>query len=378
VSGNRKAPSPAPLIAAVPKTTPFVAPEVLGRRYGHARMLRLGANESAFGPSPRAIAAMRAEAEHNSWYGDPESYELRVALARRLGCTPEHLTVGSGIDDLHSLVVRTFCAPGTVALETEGTYATFAYHVAANGVHLRTVPYRADGSNDIEQLIHVARRERPKMIYLANPDNPSGTFAEPDAVAALRDALLPDQVLVLDEAYADFVPPPRLMTPLVDPQVVRLRTFSKAYGLAGARIGYAICDPAIIQTFQKIRQHFGVNRNGQIAALASLDDDDFIRGVVAEVERGREEYHALAARHGSRSVPSLTNFVCIEIGTKDEANAVLEELLRRGVFLRKPSAPPLDGYVRVTVGTADERRRFAEIFSEAIAEMRTSLNKARV
>lgn len=357
------------MIAAVPKTTPFVAPEVLGRRYGHAKMLRLGANESAFGPSPHAIAAMREQAPHNSWYGDPESYDLRVALAKRLGCSPEHLMIGSGIDDLHSLVVRTFCAPGSVALETEGTYATFAYHVAASGVQLRTVPYRNDGSIDVEQLIDVARRERPKMIYLANPDNPSGTFIEPDLVAALRDALLPDQVLALDEAYADFVPPERLMMPLVDPQVVRMRTFSKAYGLAGARVGYAVCDPAIAQTFQNIRQHFGVNRNGQIAALASLDDDEFIRSVVAEVERGREEYYALAARHGLRSVPSLTNFVCIEIGTKAEADAFLEEMLRRGVFLRKPSAPPLDGYVRVTVGTAEERRRFAEIFAEALASM---------
>ncbi len=314
---------------------------------------------------------MREQAPHNSWYGDPESYDLRVALAKRLGCTPEHITVGSGIDDLHSLVVRTFCAPGSVALETEGTYATFAYHVAANGVQLRTVPYSNDGSIDMEQLIDVARRERPKMIYLANPDNPSGTFIEPEVVAALRDALQPDQILALDEAYADFVPPESLMKPLVDPQVVRMRTFSKAYGLAGARVGYAICDPSIIQTFQNIRQHFGVNRNGQVAALAALDDDEFIRSVVSEVERGREEYYALAARHGLRSVRSLTNFVCIEIGTKAEAEAFLEEMLRRGVFLRKPGAPPLDGYVRVTVGTADERRRFAEIFAAALSALRS-------
>ena len=352
----------------MPTTTPFVAPEVLARRYGHRDMLRLGANESAFGPSPRAIAAMRAEAPRNSWYGDPESYELRCALAGRLGCTPEHVTIGSGIDDLHSLVVRTFCAPGSVALETLGTYATFAYHVAAYGVQLRTVPYRDDGSNDIAALIDVTRRERPKMIYLANPDNPSGTFIEPEAVAALRDALAPDQVLVLDEAYADFVPPGKLVEPLVDPQVVRMRTFSKAYGLAGARIGYAVCDPQIVRTFQNVRQHFGVNRNGQIAALASLEDDDFIRGVVAEVARGREDYYALAARHGLRSVPSLTNFVCIEIGNKAEAEAFLEEMLRRGVFLRKPAAPPLDGYVRVTVGTAEERARFAEIFAATLRD----------
>src|SRR5581483_7199784 len=164
-----------------------------------------------------------------------------------------------------------------VALQTEGTYATFAYHVAAYGVRLRTVPYRSDGSIDIDALIDVTQRERPKMIYLANPDNPSGSFAEPDAVAALRDALAPDQVLVLDEAYADFVPPDRLVQPLLDPQVVRMRTFSKAYGLAGARIGYAICDAELVALFQNIRQHFGVNRNGQIAALASLEDDDFIR-----------------------------------------------------------------------------------------------------
>ena len=369
MSESRKAPPPAPQIAAVPQTTPFVAPEVLARRFGHSDMLRLGANESAFGPSPRAVAAIRAEAARNSWYGDPESYELRSALARRLGCDVENIIVGSGIDDLHSLVVRTFCAPGSVALETEGTYATFAYHVAAYGVRLRTVPYRADGTNDIDSLIDVTRRERPKMIYLANPDNPSGTFVEPQAVAALRDALSPEQVLVLDEAYSDFVSPQKLLAPLIDPQVIRMRTFSKAYGLAGARIGYAICDSAIVRTFQNIRQHFGVNRNGQIAALAALDDDAFIAEVVAEVERGRQEYYALAARHGLRAVPSLTNFVCVEVGRKAQAEAFLEELLRRGVFVRKPSAPPLDGYIRVTVGTPEERRRFAQIFAETLEAM---------
>ncbi|MBV8150452.1 MAG: aminotransferase class I/II-fold pyridoxal phosphate-dependent enzyme [Candidatus Eremiobacteraeota bacterium] len=354
-------------MAGVPITTPFVAPEVLARTYGHAEMLRLGANESSFGPSPRAIEAMRAEAHRTSWYGDPESYDLRSALAERLGCSVENVVIGSGIDDLHSLIVRTFCAPNDVALETEGTYATFAYHVAAYGVRLRTVPYRSDGRVDVEALIRVARSERPKLIYLANPDNPSGTFLEPEAVTALRDGLLEDQVLALDEAYADFVPPAGLVAPLVDPQVIRMRTFSKAHGLAGARVGYAIADKAIIATFQNIRQHFGVNRLGQIAALASLADDGFARSVVAEIERGREDYYALAERHGLRAVRSWTNFVCIEIGTRAEAEEFLSELLRRGVFVRKPAAPPLDGYIRVTVGTPDERKRFAKIFGEILA-----------
>lgn len=344
--------------------TPFVAPEVLARRFGHANLLRLGANESSFGPSPKAIAAMRAEAERNSWYGDPESFELRSALAQRLGCTVEHLVVGSGIDDLHSLVVRAYCAPGATALTTAGTYPTFAYHVAAYGAVLRTVPYRDDGHVDIEALIEVTRRERPKMIYLANPDNPSGTFLEAEAIAALQSALDPDQVLILDEAYADFVPPERLLEPLLDAQTIRMRTFSKAYGLAGARIGYAIADPAVIALFGNIRQHFGVNRNGQIAALAALEDEAFIRGVIDEVARGREEYYALAASLGRRSVRSFTNFVCLEVGTRAQAEDFLHALLQHGVFVRKPAAPPLDGYLRVTVGTPAERAQFATVLRD--------------
>jgi histidinol-phosphate aminotransferase len=148
--------------------------------------------------------------------------------------------------------------------------------------------------------------------------------------------------------------------------VIRTRTFSKAYGMAGARIGYALASAETITTFQKLRLHFGVNRTAQIGALAALDDGAFLRGVIAEVERGRDEYHALAARHGLASLPSATNFVCIGIGTKAQADAMLAALLERGVFVRKPWAPPIDGYIRVTVGTAPQRAVFAEAFAEAL------------
>jgi histidinol-phosphate aminotransferase len=363
-------PQPTAVVAAVPAVTPFVAPEELARRVGRSSLLRLGANESAFGPSPRAVAAMREAAAQTSWYGDPESVELRTALAARHGCAIENIVIGSGIDDLMSLVVRTFCAPGDVSLATRGTYPTWAYHVAAYGATLATAEPTAAAAIDVDALIARAAETRPKIVYVANPDNPSGAFVDAAELARLRAGLADDVLLALDEAYADFADPARLPPDAIDPRTIRFRTFSKAYGLAGARIGYALAPAEIIATFQRIRQHFGVNRTGQIGALAALEDDGYKREIIAEVARGRAEYAALGERLGVRTLPSATNFVCFEVGTRAQAEAMVGLLLERGVFVRKPYAPPIDGFIRVTVGTAAERAAFGEIFGAALEAVR--------
>jgi histidinol-phosphate aminotransferase len=363
-------PEPTPQIRAVPATTPFVGPEELARRVGRSSLVRLGANESSFGPSPRALAAMRDSLALTSYYGDPEAFALRAALAARHGCAMENVVIGAGIDDLLGLIVRTFAAPGDLALMSHGSYATFVYHVVGYGLTLATVPPFGDGAIDLEALAAAARARRPKIVYLANPDNPSGTFAARDAVARLRAALPPETLFILDEAYADFVAPDALPPAGIDPQTIRLRTFSKAYGMAGARIAYALAAPETIATFQKIRLHFGVSRTSQAGALASLDDGAFIAGVVAEVARGRDEYRALAARLGRRTLPSHTNFVCIEVGSRAAAEAMVAGLLERGVFVRKPGAAPIDGFIRVTVGTPAERAIFAEEFAAVLASLR--------
>ena len=363
-------PQPAPDVAAVPASTPFVAPEELARRVGRSSLIRLGANESAFGPSPKAIAAMLEAVPYSSLYGDPESLELRTALALRHACRRDNIVVGSGIDDLMSLIVRTYCAPGDVALSTRGTYATWAYHVAAYGVRAALAEPATDGRIDIDALLTLARRAAPKIVYVANPDNPSGAFVEAAQLARLRAGLADSVLLVIDEAYADFVDPRRLPPPDIDARTIRLRTFSKAYGLAGARVGYAIAGIEAIATFQRIRQHFGVNRTAQFGALAALEDRAFVAGVVAEVERGRDEYAALGRRLGCRTLPSATNFVCFEIGTREQAEALLAALLEHGVFLRKPYASPLDGFVRVTVGTPAERAIFGREFAAALDVVR--------
>jgi histidinol-phosphate aminotransferase len=331
--------------------------------------LRLGANESAFGISPRAREAMEAAIGQVSWYGDPESHDLRTALGERLDVGVENVVVGSGIDDLLGLIVRTFLEPGATAVTSLGGYPTFAYHVAGYGGRLERVPYR-DDRNDLDGLAEAAERSDASLVFLANPDNPSGTWHTAEDVDALIRRLPEGCLLLLDEAYVDFAllgtSPP--VDP-DDPKVIRVRTFSKAHGMAGARIGYALANAETIAVFDRIRLHFGVNRVAQAGALASLQDQSFVVSVVQEVARGRADYEALAAGLGMPTLPSATNFVAMDLGSEDRAARVVGALLGEGVFVRRPAAPPLDRLVRVSVGTAGERALFGEILRSVMASL---------
>jgi len=339
------------------------------RETGRRELIRLGANESAFGPSPKALAAMSGELPRLSWYGDPESLDVRDALAQKHGCRPEEILVGAGIDDLMGLAVRAFVAPGAPALATLGTYPTFNYHVVGYGGRPVYAAYRPDGTPDCDALLATARQTVPPIVYLANPDNPSGRFIPRDEIAAFYDALPHDSLLLLDEAYADFVDESELLAPVFEDRLIRLRTFSKAYGMAGARIGYALATERNIATLAKIRLQYGVNRNAQIGALASLGDDEFRRHVVRETALARDDYYAIARELGRPFIASRTNFVCIEIETAERATRVMHDLLARGVWIRKPGLPPLDAYIRVSAGTEPMRRAFGEALRTVLAEI---------
>lgn len=339
------------------------------REGGLDGLLRLGANESAFGPSPLALAAMAAELPHLSWYGDPESYELRTLLARKHGCRPDNICVGAGIDDLMGLAVRAFVSPGERVLTTAGTYPTFIYHARGFGGVVESVAYREDGRVDVDAMIAHAIRTEPSVVYVANPDNPSGTLLPASEVLRLFEQLPKRSLLFLDEAYADFVAEDELPVMQPSERLMRARTFSKAYGMAGARIGYSISAESNVQTFQKIRLHYGVNRNAQIGAVASLGDTNFCDRATQWVARGREDYYQTARSLGLGFLESRANFVCIDVGSQQRAIDVMNELLRRGVFVRKPYSPPLAGFVRVTVGTPEDRAEFHARFTAVLQEM---------
>lgn len=357
-----------PLIQALPATVPFVAPETIERDTGIPFQVRVGANESAFGISPKAHAAMLNALDHISRYNDPESHDLREALAGCHHTTRDHIGVGAGIDDLLGLAVRTFIRSGDVAVSSRGSYPTFHYHVAGFDGKSHTVPY-LNGRNDLDALADAANKTNATLVYLANPDNPTGTWHTAADLNRFFCQLPPACVLILDEAYLEFAPRGTafpIRNP--DPRIILMRTFSKAHGMAGARVGYAIAAPEIITAFDKVRLHFNVNRVAQAGALASLGDRAFLQTVITAVEAGRNDYLVLAQSLGLKTLPSATNFVTFDCDTQPRAQAVLEALAQRGVFVRKPVVPLLDHYFRVTVGSPEERRAFAEILPKALAE----------
>ena len=359
------------LVDSLPATIPFVGPETLERRRGEAFRVRVGANESAFGVSPKAAEVMRRAIETIAWYNDPEAYDLRSAIAALHGVSIDEVLLGAGIDEMLGNVVRMVIEPGMPVVTSLGAYPTFNYHVAGFGGVLEAVPYR-DDRVDLEALLDAVRRVDAPLAYLANPDNPMGTWHDAAQVRAFIDELPESTLLVLDEAYIEFAPESAVF-PVVadDPRIIRMRTFSKAHGMAGARIGYAIAPARTIAGLGRIRNHFGVNRIAQAGALASLEDSAFIDSVVEEVARGRDEYRALAGRLGLASVPSATNFVAIDAGGDgDHARSMLARLQDAGVFVRMPGVAPLDRCIRVTVGTARERALYAEIFEQVMRECR--------
>ncbi|WP_101065429.1 pyridoxal phosphate-dependent aminotransferase [Roseovarius salinarum] len=360
-----------PLVQSLPANVPFVGPEEQERARGAPFAARMGANESVFGPSPKAVEAMQAEAREIWKYGDPGSHDLRAALADHMGVAPENVLVGEGIDGLLGYLVRLLIAPGDAVVTSDGAYPTFNYHVTGFGGSLHKVPYR-DDREDLAALIAKAAEVDAKLVYFANPDNPMGSWHDGNTVTAALDDLPEGCLLLLDEAYVEFAPDgtaPRLSSD--DRRVIRMRTFSKAYGMAGARIGYAVGAPGLIRSFDKIRNHFGMNRMAQAGALAALHDAGWLAHVQAEVGRARDGIARIARENGLTALPSATNFVAVDCGGDgDFARRVLAALVARGIFVRMPFVAPQDRCIRVSCGRPEDLQALADALPGALAEAR--------
>ena len=358
-----------PLVETLPSSVPFVGPEALERRSGTRFRARIGANESVFGPSPAVVAAMQAAAADSWQYCDPENHDIKRALAKHLGVAPENVMVGEGIDGLFGYAVRLFVEPGVTVATSLGAYPTFNFHVHGFGGRLVTTPY-VDDREDPASLIALAASEMARLIYFANPDNPMGGWWDAASVQRMIDDIPDGALLMLDEAYGEFAPPGTL--PPLDvsnPKLLRFRTFSKAYGLAGMRLGYCIGHADLIRAFDKIRNHFGVTRLGQVAGITALADQDHLRGVVGKVAAARDQIAAIARQHGLTPLPSATNFVTIDCGRDaDYAKHVLDGLVAAGVFVRIPGVAPLNRCIRVTAGTADDLAVFAAELPRALMQ----------
>lgn len=359
------------LAQTLPASVPFVGPEAQERQRGAAFAARLGANENGFGPSPKVLKAIQAHAQEAWMYGEPESHDLRSALARHHGIGLENLVVGEGIDGLLGYLVRLTVENGDAVVTSDGAYPTFNYHVAGFGGALHKVPYKGD-FEDPAALLDKARAVNAKLIYLANPDNPMGTYHTGSVIEDMAANLPEGCLLVLDEAYIELAPKEAIADLAIDhPGVIRMRTFSKGNGLAGMRVGYAMGAPDLIRAFEKIRNHFGMNRLAQIAALAALEDQDGLRSIQEEVARSKTRIADVAALNGLTSVPSATNFVAIDCGQDgDFARKVLAELIKLGIFVRMPFVAPQDRCIRVSCGPEAEIDLFAKALPQALSAAR--------
>ncbi|RMH50181.1 MAG: histidinol-phosphate transaminase [Zetaproteobacteria bacterium] len=329
--------------------------EQLLRELGVADGCKLASNENPFGPPPAAVAAIQRAAEGVHRYPDGDATELKQALAARHGVDPAQILLGNGSNEVIELIIRTFAGPGDGVLYSAHGFIVYALAARAAGAAGRAVA-EPDGLHHDLDATASAVDARSKVVCIANPNNPTGTMHELDALQRFLDRLPPDLVVLLDEAYVDFVTddPNATLRRLRHPGLVVCRTFSKAFGLAGLRIGYAIADAGLLEVVNRFREPFNVNALAQQAALAALEESAWVRRQVAAVVAERRRLERELAAMGLLQGRTHGNFVLIH---HRQAARLVADLERRGLILRPLSPYGMAQSVRVTVGRPEENDR---------------------
>ncbi|HEU5059397.1 MAG TPA: histidinol-phosphate transaminase [Kofleriaceae bacterium] len=351
-----------PNIAALEPYQPGKPIEELERELGVTGIIKLASNENPLGPSPRALEAARAALAAAHLYPDGSGFALRRALVDRLGVEPGEVALGAGSNELIHLLVRTFCRPGEDEVVTH-RHAFISYLIAArtHGVEAIETAVRPDDLGCDVDALCAAFGPRTRIVFLANPNNPTGAHLRRAELEQILAALPPRALLVIDEAYHEYASamdadyPPSQRYRQGRPGIVTLRTFSKIYGLAGLRVGYAVADRRVVAELDRVRRPFNVSSVAQAAALAALDDAEH---VARSVEAARAGLPALAAGLGAlglRVLPTLGNFLLVDLGRP--AAPIYQALLARGVIARPMGAWGLPGHLRISLGTPAEIER---------------------
>lgn len=336
-----------------------------------AGIVKLASNENALGPSPRAVAAMQEAAGRMHIYPDGDAYYLRQALARKLAVAPEQIMLGHGSNELLALLGHVYLEKGTSIVVSEMAFVVYRLVAALYEAETIEVPAR-DFGHDLDAML-AAIRPDTRLVFVANPNNPTGTAHDGKALDRFLDRLPAHVVAVFDEAYVELLPPRR------QPDLIKhvrsgrsvyvLRTFSKTYGLAGLRIGFAVAPAEGVALLNRVRQPFNVNAMAQAAALAALEDDDHVVQTRAMVEEGLNQLAQAFADMGLPYVPSAANFLLVKVGRGQE---LFQALLRKRVIVRPVDTYGLPDYVRVTVGTHAENKRLVDALAEALRERKQS------
>jgi len=353
----------------IQKLTPYPPGKPLSeleRELGVTRAIKLASNENALGPSPRATAAMAGAMCDINRYPDGGAFYLKRRLAEHLGVDHGQLLVGNGSNEIIELLIRTFGSGGAEIVTSECTFVIYRLVSSAAGARFVEVPM-ANHRFDLDAIAERVSADT-RMVFLCNPNNPTGTIFSQAELDRFLARVGPDPIVVLDEAYIEYVSPDARIDALAvlrdRPRTVVLRTFSKAYGLAGVRVGYGVATEDLVNYVNRVRQPFNVNHLAQVAATAALGDAEHLARVVAMAEEGKRHIAVEVEAMGCTPVPSATNFVLFD--THREAAPIYQTLLRRGVIIRPMTAYGLPTHLRVDAGLPEDRQRFLDELKVAL------------
>ena len=332
-----------------------------------ADIVKLASNENPLGPSPLALEAIRACLPDLARYPDGNGFVLKTALAQQYGVQSEQVVLGNGSNDVLEFAARAFLKPGDSAVYSQHAFAVYPLVVQAVGARGIEVP-AADFGNDPQALLQAIEADT-RLLFIANPNNPTGTLILPDALQALIEQVPRNVLVLLDEAYYEYLTPhvaPKSIAWLAHfPNLLIARTFSKAYGLAGLRVGFGLAHPNVIGMLNRVRQPFNVSSVAQVAAVAALGDHAHLQRSVALNKAGMQQICQGLQRLGLSYIPSFGNFLSFRIGG---ATALYQRLLKRGVIVRPVASYGMPEYLRVSIGLETENDKFLSALTSAIQE----------
>jgi histidinol-phosphate aminotransferase len=357
-----------PYIRAIAPYQPGKPISELERELGITGIVKLASNENPLGASPKAVAAARAALDEIGLYPDGNGFALKDALVKRYGVAHDQVVLGNGSNDLLELSARAFLTVGDKVVYADHSFAV--YELASQAVGAVGISVAAsDFGHDLDAMRKTAVEQGVKMIFIANPNNPTGTFVRGGALHGFLRALPAAILVVLDEAYNEYLPAECRYDSVKwlreFPNLIILRTFSKAYGLASLRVGYALGDAQVMDMLNRVRQPFNVNSVAQAAAVAAIQDTDFVQQTFALNQRGMKQILDGLARLGLEHIPSFANFVSFRIR---DAERIYRRLLELGVIVRPIANYAMPDYLRVTIGLESENEKFLSALQQALTE----------
>ena len=363
----------------VPDTIKAITPyppgkplDELEREYGISNSIKLASNENPWGPSPKAINALQAELSNLHRYPDGSCYYLVQAIAEKLGLSPAEIVMGNGSNEVIEFLVKAFVQEGDEVITSHPSFLMYQKIVQVRGGINHVVPLK-DMCHDLE-VIKKMVSEKTRLIFLDNPNNPTGTAIQPVQLYKFLSDIPESVIVVLDEAYVDFMDKKLQVDAYslirnVEKRcpVVFLRTFSKAYGLSGLRVGYGLMPKDVAECLHKVRQPFNINQMAQVGALAALMDEGYYQLTLERTAKGMANLSREVDKFGCKSFPSETNFFLIDV--QGDADKLYQAMLYKGVIVRSMSAYGFKNFIRVTVGTEEENNRFLRSLADCLAEL---------